>query len=61
MQLLPIQHRRPRQAEMPEQLHQLRQPLLTVGVEIEAGVIEEAGAGHFVTESCKEITVGGRE
>ena len=30
---------------MPEQIDQCREALLAVGVDIEAGIIEEAGAG----------------
>ncbi len=35
----------PRQSDMPEHIDQRRQPPLAIGVDIEAGIVEEAGAG----------------
>ena len=40
-----VQHRRPRQAKMPEHVDQRREALLAIGIDVEAGIIEEAGAG----------------
>ena len=40
-----LEHRRPGQAKMPEQVDQRREALLAIGIDIEAGIIEEAGAG----------------
>ena len=38
-------HRRPREPKVPEHVDQRRQALLAIGIDIEAGIIEEAGAG----------------
>src|SRR3954452_18898309 len=40
-----IQRRRPRQLEMPQQIHQRREALLAKGLDVHAGIIEEARAG----------------
>src|ERR1700730_15115618 len=40
-----IQHRWPGQPKMPEHLDQRCEALLAIGIDIEAGIIEEAGAG----------------
>ena len=45
LRLDPIKHRRPRQAEVPEHVDQRCKALLAIGVDVEAGIVEEAGAG----------------
>ena len=45
VRLVAVEHRRPRQPEMPEHVDQRRQALLAIGIDVEAGIIEEAGAG----------------
>src|SRR5712692_5908758 len=50
-----IEHRRSCQTEMPEQIDHCREALLTVGVDIEAGVIEEAGAGPHADAAVVHI------
>jgi hypothetical protein len=43
--LIPIKHRRSGQAEMPEQFDQCGKALLAIGIEVEAGIVKEAGTG----------------
>ena len=40
---------------MPEQLHHLREALLAVGIDIEAGIIEKAGAGAHADAAVAHV------
>ena len=42
---MPIEHRGACQLEVPEQIDQRSEALLAIGIEIEAGIIEETGTG----------------
>jgi hypothetical protein len=48
---------------MPEHFHEGGQPLLAVGVNVETGIVEEAGAGpqaDAASRMLREITSGAR-
>ena len=55
IRLIPIEHRRPGQLEMPEQGDHRREALLAVGVDIEAGIVEEAGAGPHADTAVTHV------